>query len=560
MGELKAILGREKRYFEGLIEKELLGNPHRTTLVVKPDAGLASRREAETRKKLDAEAAALGEEGLKRLEEDLAKFKAFQETPDSPKDLQTIPSLRLEAIPRELQNIPTRKADIPGIRESYAHDLYTNDIVYADFAFDFGEGGRLCPADIFAPLFAAALTGIGAGGKSYERIARELSLKTGGFQTSMEAGTSAGGQGRVRRFFFLHVKALEAVFPEALELVRTILLEPDFEDARRLRDIFLEYRNGFKSSIIPRGNAYAASRAERGLSPAEQVEESWKGISQYQFAAGLSAKNAPAEMRENFGEIRRKYIHRGRFSVNCTCEEKFRGMAEKALENFAAALPEGRGAEDPVDAPREFSSTAGGAYGNMEAIAVPSDVCFVASAVRAAPYGSPEHAHEAVLAHLLSTGFLWEKIRMRGGAYGASCASLGLDRVFSFSSYRDPNIVSTFEAFREAVREIAEKGVEAESAKNAVIGTAAREMKPLSPGVKGFTGFLRRLYNLPDELRNRRYGMVLDTRPEDIAAAAERIFAAFGNSYSAVIGGREAISAAAQSLPDLKKNYLELSF
>jgi Zn-dependent M16 (insulinase) family peptidase len=556
MDELQAVLKREKRYFENLIKKELLENPHRTTLVVKPDAELAARREAETRKKLDAEAAALGKEGFQRLEEEIAKFRAFQETPDSPEDLKTIPSLRLEAIPRKLENIPTQRADIPGIRESYTHDLYTNGIVYADFAFDLGDAGSGGPGDMFAPLFASALTGLGAAGRSYDRIALELSLKTGGFHTQIEAGTSACGRERVRRFLFLRLKALEAVFPEALDLIKDILLEPDFEDERRLRDIFLEYRNGFKSSIIPGGNAYAASRAERRLSAAEQVEELWKGVSQYQFAAALSAKKAPAAMRENFTRIRRQYINRGRLIVNFTCEEKSRNMTEKVLENFAAALPEET--EVRGDLPREFSS--GGNYGsNMEAIAVPSDVCFVASAVRAAPYGSPEHAHEAVLAHLLSTGFLWEKIRMRGGAYGASCAALGLDRVFSFSSYRDPNIVSTFEAFREAVRDIAEKGLDAESAKNAVIGTAAREMKPLSPGGKGFIGFRRRLYNLPDELRQERQNFVLDTRPEDIAAAAGRISAAFEQSYSAVIGGREAISAAARTLPDLRENYIELS-
>ncbi|MDR1625981.1 MAG: insulinase family protein [Spirochaetia bacterium] len=565
MDDLKAILGREKRYFESLIETQLLGNPHRTTLVVKPDPGLAARREAETRKKLDAEAAALGQEGFRRLEEELAGFKAFQETPDSPEALKTIPSLRLEVIPRKLENIPTRKVDIPGIRESYAHDLYTNGIVYADFAFDLGDAGSGCSGDMFAPLFASALPGLGAGGKSYDRIARELALKTGGFQTLLEAGASAGEPERVRRFLFLRIEALEAAFPEALDLVRTILLEPDFEDEKRLRDIFLECCNAFKSTVIPSGNAYAASRAERRLSLAERVEESWKGISQYQFAAALSAQKAPAEMRENFMAIKRKYINRGRLIANYTCEEKSWAMVEKALEGFAAALPGGGAVEAPagVPVPPQGAPPAGDGSqanrANIEAIAVPSDVCFVASAVRAARFGSPEHAHEAVLAHLLSTGFLWEKIRMRGGAYGASCAALGLDRVFSFSSYRDPNIVSTLEAFREAVRDIAEKGVDAESAKNAVIGTAAREMKPLSPSSKGIVGFRRRLYEMPDELRQQRQRLVLDTRPEDIAAAAARISAAFGQSYSAVIGGREAISAAAQTLPDLKKNYLELS-
>jgi Zn-dependent M16 (insulinase) family peptidase len=558
MDELKAAV-RGRRYFEEFIEKELLTNPHRTTLVVKPDANLAARQEAEIQKKLDDEAASLGKEGLRRLEDELANFKAFQETPDPPEALKTIPSLRIEAIPRQLEILPVAEADIRGIRESYAQDIYTNGIVYADFAFDLGEADRVSERDMFLPLFTSALPGVGAGGKSYDRIALELSLKTGGFQTQIEAATTAGARERVRRFIFLRLKTLEAGFPEALDLVKTILLDPGFDDTERLRDIFLEYRNGLKSSIIPNGNAYACSRADRCLSAAEKMEELWKGISQYQFMAALSAEDAPAGMRKNFAEIRQRYINRGRLIVNFTCEGKSWNMAKTALESFVDALPAGPGEEIPVDDGKEFFPYGACGKKNLEAVTVPSGVCFVASAVRAARLGSPEHSHEAVLAHLLSTGFLWEKIRMQGGAYGASCAALGLDRIFSFSSYRDPNIISTFQAFREAVRDIAEKGVDGESAKNAVIGTAAREMKPLSPGGRSFVGFRRRLYEMPDELRQRRQNFVLDTRPEDIAAAARRISSAFEESYSAVLGGREAISAASETLPDLKKNIIEIS-
>ncbi|MCL1818773.1 MAG: insulinase family protein, partial [Spirochaetaceae bacterium] len=473
LDELKNILKSDARYFEKLLAAELLENLHRTTLLVRPDAQLASREEAETKKRLAAEAASLGEAGLQRHSEELAAFHAFQETPDSAEDLAAIPSLRLAAIPRQLENIPVEKIGLAGIRESYAHDLYTNGIVYADFAFDLGGEER--DADMFFPLFAASLAGVGAGGKSYDRIALELSLKTGGFQTQIEAGFPVEG-GDVRRFLLLRLKSLEEGFAEALDLMKTILLEPDFRDAQRLRDIFLEYRNDFKSSILPHGSAYAASRAERSLSTAERIEEQWKGLSQYEFAAAFSAKKVPRAMRENFAEIMRQYIHRGAFIANFTCAEKSWPAVGKTLANFAAALPsppESSGASRPA--------AEGACAARREGIAVPSSVGFVASAVRAARLGQPEHAHEAVLAHLLSTGPLWEKIRMKGGAYGASCAALGRDGVFAFSSYRDPNIASTFAAFREAVEELAAAGVDAESAKNAVIGTAAREMKPLSP-------------------------------------------------------------------------------
>jgi Zn-dependent M16 (insulinase) family peptidase len=554
MEALKEILARDKQYFQNIIETELLHNTHRTSLVVKPDPGLALREATETREKLAAEAFALGEDGLERLRAGLEKFRLFQENPDSPEALASIPSLNLNAIPRRLENIPTQTVSLSGIGESYAHDLYTNAIVYADLAFDLETGGE---PDIFLPLFASALTGVGAGGRSYDRIALDLSLKTGGFQTQIEAGPLSGGTGRIRSFLFLRLKSLEAGFDEALDLVRTILLEPDFDDEARLRDIFLEYRNEFKSSIIPNGHFYASSRAERGLSSAERLEELWKGLSQYQFVAGLSAKKAPGEMIRRFGEIRQKYISRNRFIANFTCPENAWSRTGRAIEKFAAALPESAGAAAPEQ--NSGKPDLSFAYPRLEGISVPSSVSFVATAVPASLLGQPEHAHESVLAHLLSTGHLWEKIRMKGGAYGAFCTALGQDQVFSFASYRDPNIVLTFEAFREAVAEIAAKGIDAETAKNAVIGTAAKKMKPLSPGGKSIVAFRRSLYDLPDELRQRHQDYVLNTKPENLVEAARRLSAAFDQSFSAVIASKEALASAAEDLPDLEKNIIEIS-
>ena len=187
----------------------------------------------------------------------------------------------------------------------------------------------------------------------------------------------------------------------------------------------------------------------------------------------------------------------------------------------------------------------------LEGLVVPSAVAFVATAVPAALLGRKEHAHEAVLAHLLSTGYLWEKIRMKGGAYGAFCSALGRDEVFSFASYRDPNIASTLAAFREALESIARDGVAPESAKNAVIGTVAKDMKPLSPGGKSIIGFKRSLYDLSDELRARHQGHVLETGVEDLTAAARRLLSGFESGFSAVIAGRLALEEAAGVLPGL---------
>jgi len=542
MAGLREEIARDPRRFENLIRRQLLENPHRSTLVVKPDPALAAREEARTRERLDREEARLSERDREELRRDLDAFRAFQDSPDSPEALASIPALALADIPRELETIPVEILPPGGAAGLYAHDLYTNGIVYADFAFELEGGG---PPDLFLPLFTAALTGIGAGGRPYDRIALELALKTGGLGTELEAGTVVGGG--VRRFLFLRLKSLEDNFPEALDLLRDILLRPDLEDERRLRDIFLEFRNDLKGSIIPGGHAFASSRAERGLSPAEAVEEKWKGISQYRFVAGLPEGRAGRLVAENCRRIRGSALTRRGLTANFSAPAASWPRILRDIQAFAEAFP-----QDP--APGFSAGTAPEAAETippLEGLAVPSAVAFVATAVPAAVLGGKEHAHEAVLAHLLGTGYLWEKIRMKGGAYGAFCSAHGRDGVLTFASYRDPNIASTLAAFRDALEGIARDGVDPESAKNAVIGAVARDMKPLSPGGKSIVAFRRALYGLTDELRARHRLYALETGVEDLRAAAGRLLSGFGSGFSAVIAGRPALEDAASALPGL---------
>ena len=60
--------------------------------------------------------------------------------------------------------------------------------------------------------------------------------------------------------------------------------------------------------------------------------------------------------------------------------------------------------------------------------------------------GEPNGA-AAVIQHYLNTTWLWNKVRVQGGAYGGSCA---LDRhagLFTFTSYRDPNLLETLDVY-----------------------------------------------------------------------------------------------------------------
>ena len=50
----------------------------------------------------------------------------------------------------------------------------------------------------------------------------------------------------------------------------------------------------------------------------------------------------------------------------------------------------------------------------------------------------------------MSSNFLLREIREKGGAYGAG-SKISPNGVFNFYSYRDPNLLETYNAFQKSV-------------------------------------------------------------------------------------------------------------
>ncbi len=150
---------------------------------------------------------------------------------------------------------------------------------------------------------------------------------------------------------------------------------------------------------------------------------------------------------------------------------------------------------------------------------------------------------EAILAHYLSTGFLWEQVRMKGGAYGAGASVSSLERVFTFTSYRDPNIVRTFDSFRQALDSARGQPLSAEAFEQVLIGAVGREERPMAPGERGYTALKRSLLGISDRMRQHRRDRLLAASPEDLAAAAGRLASSYGRGYSAVLTGRQALES-----------------
>jgi Zn-dependent M16 (insulinase) family peptidase len=170
---------------------------------------------------------------------------------------------------------------------------------------------------------------------------------------------------------------------------------------------------------------------------------------------------------------------------------------------------------------------------------------------------TPRPGIEPVLAHQLSTGALWEEIRMKGGAYGAFAHPDLAEGVFSLSTYRDPSPLRSLEAFPPILEAAANDAPDEEALTKAVIGSFAKETRPRTGAEKGLSDFFRFLYGIEDGHRANKLQSMVSITAEELCAAAKRLAAAAaeqGRGIPTIITGTaEAEKAAAKLGVEIRK-------
>jgi len=543
-------------YFESLLREWILENPHWTLVTIKPDTTMAAKQEQSLRKELDLLQEGMTEEDRKILDEKNKALAVFQESDDE----GGVPFLHRSDIPEEVQKLEYHIEDL-GRGTLLSQGVFTNGILYNDMAFSLD----LLDEELFPylPLFTKLLSGTGLPGVPYDAVTREISMKTGGFGASVEAGHKVGDQPyqTPETFLYIRLKMLENQRQEALELASSLLLKADFDNHTRLEQILVELWNDMKSSLVPGGHSYAMLRANSRFSSSARLEDLMFGIGQVQFLESLiKQKDRWVELSSLMKGLRDRIFSQSGLTLSLTMDDSVLNEHVPVISSFwKDCLPE-TGDHSPVensllkDLPG-ISPLSG--LPGAEGLAIQSTVGFVAKALRGASLTDPAAASHSLLSHLLKTGPLWEKIRMKGGAYGAFSSLSGLDQVFTFGTYRDPEIEKSLSAFRESLTEFLDFSDEGELEKS-LISVVGKEMKPHSPSEKSMMALKRYLYEISDDLRQKKRKDLMSCRSSRIQEASRDLLARWDEDSIVVLSHPDKLDRAAVSYPGLKENRVDL--
>jgi len=460
-----------------------------------------------------------------------AKLKALQEEADPPAALAKIPTLGLKDLDRTNKPIPIERGTLSGAR-LYTHLLPTNGVIYLDLAFDL----RRIPAELvpYLSIFSRALFQTGTAKEDFVSLTQRIGRSTGGVGASRSIGVMRDTK-TITAWFFVRGKVVPDKAPELLSIIADVLGSARLDNRERIKQMLLEEKAGFESSLSGRGNGLAMSRLGAALNPAAWAGEVSGGIEYLFFLRDLIKRVETdwAGVEGTLYRLRDALIDRSSMVINVTTDASIWAGFEPQLSAFVANLPVAPGA--PLDWPT--------AVPKSEGLTFPGQVNFVAKGANLYDLGYVHSGATSVVLRHLNTTYLWDKVRVQGGAYGGGSSFDPFSGGFSFSSYRDPNLLQTLDAYDQAATFL-KAGVGEQDLVRSIIGAIGAIDTYRLPDAKGHVSLMWELTGNTDENRQQRREEVLGATAKDFTRFAEVLGEVAKKGKVAVLGSEAAIKAA----------------
>jgi Zn-dependent M16 (insulinase) family peptidase len=520
-------------FFINLLKSNLFNNTHRLLSIVEASSEKGKQLEQQTEEQALKLTADFSQADKQRCFELTNVLLKQQMTPPSSDILAALPKLQKADLPRKGKDVPAIPNNLDGLT-AFTHPIFTSGVVYFDIGFNFQSlPSRLLP---FVAIYSELITRCGSAGFSYEENAKRIALATGGVDASVSCKTKPGTEDELFFYGFIHGKSIISHFDEMLTIIKELLLAPDLANKKQIKDILLEERNSLHSSIIGSGHQFAISQASSYLSKSKYLDEVMGGIAQLRFLDDLIKKDDLKTIVESIAEIHRLVINKNSAFISITADEP--SLVLPSVKQFLQALPSFTISIEQYQNPESIPKRPIG-------VEINSAVNFVSRIWKMPPATPQRFGLQYLISRYLSTGYLWDKVRVEGGAYGGMSISSITHPIFACASYRDPNLLNTLTHFEKGLESVA-GGIAQDKIDQNIIGAIGKIDAPQPPHTQGFSEAMDLMMGYTKEFRQNLRDVILGANTADIKAAAQRILATKENVIS-VFGGGGAFDIARES-------------
>lgn len=467
---------------------------------------------------------------LQAILDDVAELRRQQEAEDAPEDRAKLPRLHVEDI-GDARPDPACTLDDAAPIPCLRHSIPTRRLAYALTYFDLTHVS-------YAELpYVKVLCRLMQQLPTAQHTAAELDSFIGsnlGFLTFTTEVFQQPNWKLARPVLLVSAGALSEKIDALASIPREVWAETIFEDTDRMRDVLTQLKIGMEQTFITAGHQAALGRALSYVSPAAVISEQLGGVDFYRFLRDLldHFDERTDELCDKLRELQRRIF------TSTGTVASFTGSDEDYARYWAAAGTLGL-------APR--TAPAKELYVPMpedkhEAFVIPSDVCYLGQSTDPRALGIATDGSWGVAANALSYGYLWNEIRVKGGAYGCGFRAAA-DRQLAFYTYRDPAIDPSIDRIAGAGAWLGELDTDRDTFEGYIVSTVSSNDAPVKPYAltKRLNGayFSKRTPGYREQLRSE----MLATTPERLRELGSDVAQVAEKAPRCVFGGREIIEA-----------------
>jgi len=514
-----------------LVKEHFIDNNHKVYLTLVPDETFNDKKQGIIKQELEAYEETLSSEEREKLILETKKLIAYQEAPELKENLEKLPQLTLADIPRDKKEFKFINEMIKDTN-LLLHEANATNIAYVKCSFDISYIPEE-QLDILS-ILSRMLIKMSTTSHSYGELSDEINGRTGGIQ----AGISVYDHKKSSKYYAPKLEFSGKCFVPKLKdlfsLINEILTETDFSDIERIRELINENKSRMQMHLISGGHSTALLRAESYFSRSASYKEKLRGLEFYDQLELWQDKSD--EDLKDLGELIKRMlidiVSSDRLTIGITVSSDYMDEVRSEAKEFVFSIPY----TDNFCVPAKVSLV----EPKNEGLKSTSDVQYVAMAADYRKHGFEYEGSMKVLNTILNLDYLWNNVRVKGGAYGAF-AGLSRNGLMYFVSYRDPNLVETIMTFKNVADYVGEINIDNRELTKYIIGTMSPIDQPLTPSLENDK--MMSLYysevTHDDIIKNRHD--ILDTTVENLKSHQELYQKIFLEEYLCVVGNDKKI-------------------
>lgn len=428
---IESIRGRvESGYFEDMLLKITLDNPRRAKVIMLPDKTLGERNATEERKRLKKLLSEMSEEEIQKIKDEEEALRLWQNAEPTEEAISSLPTLSIDDIPKKSSRPVASQSEIDRVKIVKC-PTKTNGIVYISLLFDASDVAK--EELLSLSMLSSALLNFPT--ESYDALSlqNEIKANLGSLFSSFTVGTR---DNLTTPYLKVGASALASKTDDLIRLVRELLLTSKIEDVEEIKNIALQAKSHIEDLMTSAGLEIALSRVEASISEAGAISEYLSGYEAYRLLCEICSDGEKiADLTRSISALLKKLTDRRRLTIVVTGDAD-----DELLSRLINIFPIGNGITEAVSTPVCADKS--------EFVLVPSKVAYAVAGGKS-PKAGERLGLMRVVRSMLSYEYLWNTVRVQGGAYGTGFIPRK-DGSISFYSYRDPSPARSLMAYKQS--------------------------------------------------------------------------------------------------------------